>query len=448
MRLSFERVVDCGEGHSPQCIHDPKGMLRVIYLTADRLVHCREALPRLGLYDDLSFKEKGRVSPDSGVSFPSLKKVAHHGAFGFWSAGGDHRFVIYMMPTDISMAFQDGTVSFAGGSAVSSFTASFINIHGLLLSKYRALVTPGTRVEIYFSIGGSGETALGIYYVDRANISYPDGRLQISGRNAIGKILKEQTFDERTIFDEGTLHQNLMAILDYAGAEDYFVGDDADRGGLSFDPDTTIEEGIEYAISLAPGWKLAETLDGRIGVANKSDPRFDQPSVFTFVRDHSCFSYDIEFDDSDAASRVCVTSQSENRDDPDISAYAEVSFNKWWVQPAHRTKHIKTVSGATQDEVRRLAEEVAASMAISGRIESFVGLFSPQLIIGDEVHMIDEYGSEETIGAVTDIKHSFGKGGFYTAFTVDSGGRKGRTTLKNLIDTVASSPQAFIGHKS
>lgn len=447
MTLTFDTVIDCGSGHAPQCVHDPNGKLRIIYLTNDGLVNCRETFPALGLYEDLTYTEKGRVSPDSGVSRPSLKKVAHHGAFGFWSAGGDHKFVVYMMPTDVSMAFQDGTVSFSANSVVSSLSASFINVHGLLLNKYRALVTPGTKMEIYFSIGNSGETRMGVFYIDRSNISYPDCKLQVTGRNAIGKLLKEQTFDEETTFDEGSLHQNVTAILDYAGVEDYFVGDDQDRGMLEFDPDTSIEEGINYAISLARNWKLAETLDGRIGVANKNDGRFDQPSVFTFVRDNTCWSYDIEFDDSDAASRVCVTSKAEDSEDPDVSAYVDVTFNKWWAQPTHRTTHVKTVNGATLAQVTQLAEEIAASMAIAGRIESFVGLFSPQLIIGDEVHMTDEYGKEETIGAVTDIKHNFGKGGFYTSFTVDSGGRKGRTTLKTLIDTVASTPEAFIGHQ-
>ena len=39
----------------------------------------------------------------------------------------------------------------------------------------------------------------------------------------------------------------------------------------------------------------------------------------------------------------------------------------------------------------------------------------------------------ETIGTVTDVSHNFGRGGFYTAFTVDSGGRKGKARLSDLI---------------
>lgn len=446
MTLTFTQTLDCGSGNRPQCVHDPDGKLRVIYLGNDGLVYCREADPVLGLYDDLVYKEKGQISPDREVSLPSLKKVAHHGAFGFWSSSGDHKFVIYMMPTDISSALQDGSVSLSASGEVSSLNASFINIHGLLLNRYRALVTPGTKLELYFSIGGE-ETSLGVYYVDRANISYPEADISVTGRNTIGKLLKEQTFDENTLVNEGSIQRNIKSMLDYAGVEDYFVGDASGGGKLEFDPDTTILEGIKYAISLVTDWKVAETLDGRVGVARKDDVRFDQPSVYSFERDHNCWSYSIEFDDSDAAARVCVFSEGNNQDDPVNRAYADVTFNKWWAQPTHRTKHVKTVNGATQSQVQALANDLAAAMAISGRIETFAGLFTPQLTIGDEAHIIDENGRAETVGAVTDIKHNFGKGGFYTSFTVDSGGRKGRTTLKSLIDDVASSPVAYTGHR-
>ena len=447
MILSFDQVLDCGDGRFPQCVHDPYGNLRIIYLTQENLVHCREAVPELGIYDDLVFKEMGQISPDTVVSYPSIKKVAHHGAFGFWSSAGDHKFVIYMMPTDTSKAFLDGSASFSATSEVSSLSASFINVHGLLLNKYRALVTPGTKIEIYFSIGGSDETTLGVFYVDRASISYPECNLTISARNAVGKLLKEQTFDEHTVFDEGSLHDNVSAILEYAGIEDYFVGDASTGEKLEFDPDTTLQEGINYAITLASNWKLGETLDGRVGVANKNDSRFDPPSVYTFERDHTCWSYSIEFDDSDAASRVCVYSKGANEDDPVVRAYVNVTFNKWWAQPTHRTTHVKTVNGATLAQVTQLAETIAEALSVSGRVESFAGIFTPQLTIGDEVRLIDEHGAIETIGAVTDIKHSFGKSGFFTTFSADSGGKKGRTTLKDLINTVASYPEAFTGHQ-
>lgn len=444
MNLVFDKLLDCGAGHSPQCIHDPRGALRIVYLDSG-LVKCRETTPSLGSYDSLTYEEKGRISPDESVSLPSLKKVAHFGAYGFWNSALDHKFVVYMKPTDISEAFVSGSTSFSATTEVASLSAEFINIHGELLNRYRALVTPGTKLELFFSIGDSGETPLGVFYIDRASISYPDGKLSVSGRNAVGKLLKEQTFDEMTIVDEGSLHDNLVEILEYAGVEHFFVGDTGSGKALTFEPETTLQEGINYAITNAGNWKLGETLDGVVGVAPKNDARFDPTTVHSYLRDHSCWSYSIEFDDSDAASRICVYSKGVNEEDPTVRAYVNVTFNKWWAQPTHRTTHVETVKGATQAQVNAMAAALAEAMAASGRIESFVGIFTPQLVIGDEVHIQESSGATEVIGAVTDIKHNFGKDGFYTSFSADSGGRRGRATLKDLIDTVSKAPQEFTG---
>ena len=446
MILTIDRVVNCGTGSAPQCVHDPNGKLRIIYLSSDGHAHCRECVPALGLYDTLTFKEIGIISPDEDISLPCIKKVQHEGAFGFWSAEDDHRFIIYMMPTDISKSFTDGSVNFTATSEISSFSGKFINIRGELINRRRALIAPGTKLELYFSIGDSGETPLGVYYVDRASISYPDCELSVSARNAVGKLLKEQTFDENSTVDEGSLHDNVEAILEFAGIDSYFVGDVvASSDPLVFKPSTTLQEGINYAINLTRNWKLRETLDGVVGVAPITDPRFDRPMVYTFERDKTCWSYSIEFDDSDAASRICVYSEGVNQEDPTVSVYVNVTFNKWWQQPVHRTTHVKTVNGATVQQVTAIAEELAEVMQTSGRVETFAGLFTPQLTIADEVHLIDEQGRTEIIGAVTDVKHSFGKDGFYTSFTVDSGGRRGKSRLKDLIDAAASDPESFTG---
>lgn len=88
MRLTFEYTQNLGQGLSPQCLHMMDNGIRVIYLLAEGLVKGKEAYPTLGIYNPLTFKEKGRMAADLGVAKPSLKKVAHYGAYGFWSADG------------------------------------------------------------------------------------------------------------------------------------------------------------------------------------------------------------------------------------------------------------------------------------------------------------------------------------------------------------------------
>lgn len=434
MTLTFEYTLDAGAGLSPQVIHTSDNLLRFIYLASDGTVAGSTADPVLGLYDNLTYTETGRISPDESVSCPSIKKVAHYGAYGFWSAEGDHRFVMYMLPADITNSFIDGSVKFSIGSEVSQMSCTLLNIKGALLNRYRAFVTPGTKMELYFSLGSSGEIPLGIFYIDRASVSYPDEKVSVSARNAIGKLLKEQTFNEDNTFEETTLQQNLQEILRLAEVENFFVGESTKTWKLRFEPDVSILDGIKRVISLLDGWKVDETANGVIGVAAVTDARFDQPAVYTFERDKTCWSYSVEYDDSEAVSKVCVTCA-----DPESTVYATVSRNKWWVQPSHRTTYVTAADGATLTEITAMAEELAQAIAISGRQESFVGIFTPQLTIGDEVRIVSGVKTE-TIGTVTDVTHNFGRGGFYTAFTVDSGGRKGKARLSDLIGKASEKP--------
>jgi len=434
MQLTFEYTLDAGAGLFPQVIHTSDNLLRFIYLTSDGTVEGSTTDPVLGLYGDLTYEEVGRISPDEAVSYPSIKRVAHYGAYGFWSAEGEHRFVMYMLPADISNSFVDGSIKYGVGSEVSQMSCTLLNIKGAMLNRYRALVTPGTKMELYFSLGNSGEIPLGIFYIDRASVSYPEEKVSVSARNAIGKLLKEQTFNEDNTFEETTLQLNFHEILRLAEVEDFFVGENAKTWKLRFEPDVTILDGIKQVISLLDGWKVDETAAGVIGVAKVSDARFEQPAVYSFERDKSCWSYSVEYDDSEAVSRVCVTCA-----EPENTVYADVPRSKWWIQPSHRTAYVTAADGATLAEITAMAKELAQAIAISGRQESFVGIFTPQLTIGDEVRLIN--GTKyETIGTVVDVTHSFGRGGFYTAFTVDSGGRKGKSRLSDLIGKVSEKP--------
>jgi hypothetical protein len=64
-------------GLSPQAVRRMDNGVRVFYLTADGRVKGTECYPTLGLYDNLIWKEKGRISSDLGITKTSLKKVSH-----------------------------------------------------------------------------------------------------------------------------------------------------------------------------------------------------------------------------------------------------------------------------------------------------------------------------------------------------------------------------------
>ena len=74
MKLTFEYTQTIREGLSPQVVHMMDNGIRVIYLSNDGLVKGLEAFPGLGLYENLTFKDIGRVSADMEVSKPSPRK--------------------------------------------------------------------------------------------------------------------------------------------------------------------------------------------------------------------------------------------------------------------------------------------------------------------------------------------------------------------------------------
>lgn len=435
MQLTFEYERTIGVGGSPQALHMMDNSFRIIYLEAG-VVKALSADPVLGLYQDLEFKELGQYSPDIGVTHPSLKKVAHHGAYGFWSCDRDHRFVIYMLPTDISKTFEDATINMSVGNEVTTFSGSFLNLRDELFNRNRSLLIPNSKLELYFTLGSSKEISLGQFYVDGVSCKYTENEISVSARNTIGKRLKEQFFDENNVFEEGSLQDNLSKIMHQAEIEDFFVSDSTKGWQLKFEPDMSLLDGILQIIKLLSKWKIEEKPDGTIGIGPPDDIRFDQPQTVEFERDHSCWEYDMEYDDADSYSRICVFCN-----EPEERVYVTVPRNKWWVLPSNKTKYVQVADGTSKEEIQVIAEELSEMIAISGRIETFVGIFSPQLIIGDEIELLAD-GEKKIIGTVTSIKHALGRAGFYTEFAVDSGGRKGKTRLSDLIGEVSGTSKS------
>jgi len=432
MKLTFEYTQTIREGLSPQVVHMMDNGIRVIYLSNDGLVKGLEAFPGLGLYDNLTFKDIGRVSADMEVSKPSLKKVAHYGAYGFWSSDSMHKFIMYMLPTDISNALNNGNISYSKDSAISQLSLSLLNVGGGIVSRNRSVVAPNTVIEMYFSLGESSEISLGRFYIDRVSIGYPEQNVSLTARNAIGKLLKEQTFDENTTFTAAALKENLTAVLSLAEVENFFVADPQKSWKLSFEPQVTILDGLQNVIQLLPGWQISENSDGTIGIGPLADERFEQPSTFIFERDRTCWSYNIEYDDEQTIRNICISCK-----DPANKIYRQLSHHKWWVSPSHKTMYVTVPDGTSLTDMNAYADELEQAVAVSGRIESFVGVFAPHMLIGDTVELVETDGKHSMIGTVTSIKHTFGRGGSYTEFTVDSGGRRGKPFLKDFVSQIS-----------
>ena len=433
MELSFEYAGTLGAGASPQAVHMMDNGLRLFYLE-NGVVKAKVAYPDMGLYDDLVLTDQGRACTNVGVEHPKLKKVAHHGAYGFWSAGNTHRFVMYMLASDISAMVDSISISHTKDSPISQLSATFQNVENRLVGRSRSIVQPNTRLELYFSMGSSDEVGLGRFYIDRTSVDYPKGVVSVSARNAIGKLLKDQTFDETVSFQATDLKRNLEAVLAYAGVEEGFVGDPAKTWSLTFEPDETILEGLTQVIALLPGWQIRETMDGAVGISSSTDTRFDQPTTVAFERDKTCWSYRTEYADEDTYAKICVRCS-----DPKQVLYVTLDPHRWWNCPGNKTLYVDLPDGTSAAELATCAAELAAGVALVGRTESFAGIFTPALIVGDVIALVERGGRQTEIGSVTTVKHTLGRSGFYTEFTIDSSGRKGKALLKDYLSQITGS---------
>jgi hypothetical protein len=432
LQLTFEYVRDLGAGGSPQVIHRLDNALEILYITQAGAIQAMETFPPYGVYETLEFTQKGRVSTDRAIHNPSLKKMAHYGGFGFWSADNDHKFVMYMLPTDISHTLENGNVSYAKDSAVSQLSLKLMNIEQALINRHRSIISPGSMLEVYARWGMTDELQIGRFYIDRVSMGYPDQRISITARNSIGKLMKEQTFNQNTSFEEPTLRDNFVAVLALAGVENFFVADPQKDWKLTFDRELSLLDGISQVVGLLPKWQIYENTDGTVGIGPMTDNRFEQPGTYVFERDKTCWSYSIDYDDSQTVSKLCI-----HCNNPVQDIWRDLPPPLWWLVPPEKTLFLEVPDGTCAPEMNSILDELETAIFIAGRIESFAGIFTPHLLIGDTVLLVESDESTRVIGTVTSVRHVFGRDGFYTEFTVDSGGMKGKPFLKDLVGMIS-----------
>ncbi len=138
------------------------------------------------------------------------------------------------------------------------------------------------------------------------------------------------------------------------------------------------------------------------------------------------------YDDEQTYSKICITCK-----EPANTVYFDLPPHKWWVSPKNKTMYIDVPDGTSLVDMNTLANELSELIAISGKTETFAGIFTPQLIIGDIIELVETDGKRSIIGTVTSVRHTIGRGGFYTEFTVDSGGRKGKPLLKDFVGQIS-----------
>ena len=440
MQLTFEHQQSLGAGQQPQAIHTPENIVQVLFVGDGGRIYAMDASTPMGAWDSREFNPAYLVCTDVDIEHLKLKYVSASSIFAVWKNETEegetgtvrHRLAVWAMRQDLSKYLESGTIELNENDPVVKLQLTLGNPGQIVSSENDTILTPGTSLTLFFRAGDSARYIMGRYFTDKNEMQVSDPTTSINARNAIGKMLKDQTFDEDTTYALQNVQAFFVALLDAFAVDNYWVGTSAATLGMQFPPDMDGLTGVEEALKAVRDWQIKEDLTGQIGIGNKTDSRFTQPATYTFSRDTDVFSRGISRDDSNAYSRVCV-----HTDSFAIKVYRDVNFK--FTMARKKTLYVKVPDGTLLADVGDYADELASLVGEVGIIETFVGPFRPQLMPGDNAQIVAT--GSKLLGGITTIRHMFGKQGFSTEITVDSGSRLQRTQISRFIEKIAGRQQ-------
>jgi len=461
MELTFEYNAYLGSGINPAAIHLPDNSVYLFAVDAGRL-KAQKWTPDPG---DLPwatpvFGDAFIATRDKSLSLYRMKNVPRVGMFGAWHQDAvmdgetvimpeRQRFAIWDALNDITNYLESGEIRMDLYNIVASASFTFKNPSQHLSGETNSRMTPGNKIELFFTAGDSADYPMGVFYCDRIDMTAAGETITVDCRNISGKLLKDQTLDEDNTYLPMPFSDVLEAYLTAAGITNYdvqpSVGEAPWSPGFEFTPDMDKLTAFFGMIQNSVNWVARETLDGQIiaGSTVTYQPIIDLNSKYTFNRGSDLYSRGVTRDDNDVFSRVCYQSKqsaTETTPETTIRAYANVLHAFEWAYAPNKTIYLTAPDDTVLAELQDLADALASRMAYSGIIEQFSGPFRPHIIPGDEAEIIADDGTH-LLGLITTVNHSFGTGGFSTSFTVDSAGVIGKPQLRDLIEKVSGKGQ-------
>jgi len=453
MKLNFEIIKQTGSGYYPDLIHFPNAQAQVFHIDSGELYGTPSNKIKHGIWKDAVFLDSLDVSPDNSMSHFQVDVLPGFGIVGGYkqNAENKHKLIIYEFAWEMDKYLSGGNIKHNIDNPISSFTLSLENPDindpehpgNVAAGEDSCLLSPGAKVVFLFSAGdGDHEFEMGTFYIDRSKFAVGSETASADGRNLIGKMLRDQTLDELYWTDLENIGTIIEEFLQHGKLEsDQYLIQGTDKDGwFDFKPNMNILQAIEEIFKGALNWKIEERSDGTVVIGSPDYPGFENRSTYNFYRDKDIFSRQIVRDDMESYRRVCV-----HNSDFSVMEFADVESYEGWNLQANKTLYVQVPDGIDTATAGDYAEQLAVWLENVGKIESFVGPFRPHLLCGDEATIIDENG-HTSLGLITEIEHKFGKSGFYTSFSVDSGGRlgKGRITdfIKQITEGVVPPEQA------
>lgn len=444
MELTFETVAIVGQGSYPDFVQFEKTDGELFFIDGG-LLYGTPSDRFNGDFSDPSWYATEDITPETltNLSHLELKTLSGFGIVGSFKTPTAQKLIIYEFQHDISEYLSSATIQISPDDPIVAFTLTLDNPDikdperpgNIAISEDKGLLNPGGKIQFFFGAGDvDPEFEMGQFYIDRSEFSLMEETASVDGRNTIGKVLGDQTIDENNEYWYAQISENIKKLFEAADIQQdyYLVENTSEQGWFSFTPNTDFLKALEGMLETLPSWRIKELSDGTIVVGSPTYSAFDTPGIYTFYRDKDVFSRNITRDDSQSYRRVCV--HTEGFSD---YVYRDVESYTGWNLQANKTLYVQVSDGMRRAMLATYADELASRLKDAGKLESFIGPIRPHLQPGDEAIIIDQNGSK-SLGLITEITHKMGKQGFYTDFTVDSGGTVGKGRLADYIKKITT----------
>lgn len=345
--------------------------------------------------------------------------------YGVASDGKKLTFLRYVYGMDISQIVDSWSWLTQNDTSIAQFDSTVQNIDPDIFGIDSSLFQPGARIRTHIFMGDSNAYPIGTVWLDESGYGQLESTVRVSGRNTVGYYLKDQTFDDNTVF-EGTITGVLTSILDYAGLSSYQIQSLTSTCKFEFKPSDTLLDGIqkilEFYTTIDKKMEIVELTDGTICIGYEDWVSEYLPrNYYSFDDGREVFKRNTTRASDGSYSKIRATGK--DADGNDLQAVTvDVDNFRYWSLGRHRTKHVSAPDGLTQNGLQQWAEAQAKILQYIGVAEEFVGPFRPQLVVGDIAEVV-RGDTGTSLGVVTQVKQVFDRqNGFMTEFSVDSGG--------------------------
>ena len=294
IELTFENIGIVGEGKYPDFVQFERTEGEIFFLN-EGLMFGTPSKKLDGVFSDPVWYETEEITPgaDTDITNLELKTLSGFGVVGSYTTPTKHRLIIYEFQQDVSDYLNSGTISHSIGDPVSRFNLTLDNPDikdpekpgNIAINEESSLLSPGAKLRFYFGAGDSDDQfEMGQFFIDRSNFTLASETASADGRNTIGKVLGDQTVDEKNEYWYAPISESIKDLFNNAklNNDEYIIENTSEQGWFSFTPNTDFKKALDTMLEILPQWRIRELSDGTIVVGSPEYSGCDQNGIYTF----------------------------------------------------------------------------------------------------------------------------------------------------------------------